>query len=122
MNLVERWFGHLDNKAIRCGIFLSVADLQAPIEAFSRSVIRIRNPSCGPPPSNRSRRNSPVVVKIQERIKQGCYRPKVQKAGERTCLVIFEDITLAPYRSRKIFHKSRNICWESEIYCPKLEI
>src|ERR1022692_2670320 len=34
MNLVERWFGHLDNKAIRRGVFLSVADLQTSIEAF----------------------------------------------------------------------------------------
>jgi transposase len=34
MNLVERWFGHLDNKAFRRGVFLSVADLQASIEAF----------------------------------------------------------------------------------------
>ncbi len=34
MNLVERWFGHLDNKAIRRGVSLSVADLQASIEAF----------------------------------------------------------------------------------------
>jgi len=34
MNLVERWFGHLDNKAIRRGVFLSVADLQASISAF----------------------------------------------------------------------------------------
>ena len=29
MNLVERWFGHLDNKAIKRGVFLSVEDLQA---------------------------------------------------------------------------------------------
>jgi transposase len=34
MNPVERWFGHLDSKAIRRGVFLSVADLQAAIEAF----------------------------------------------------------------------------------------
>ena len=34
LNLVERWFGHLDDKAIRRGVFLSVADLQASIEAF----------------------------------------------------------------------------------------
>jgi hypothetical protein len=34
MNLVERWFGHLDNKAIKRGIFRSVADLQASIAAF----------------------------------------------------------------------------------------
>jgi transposase len=34
LNLVERWFGHLDSKAIRRGVFLSVAHLQASIEAF----------------------------------------------------------------------------------------
>src|SRR5713101_1440865 len=34
MNLVERWFGHLDNKAIRRGVFRSVADLQASIQSF----------------------------------------------------------------------------------------
>ncbi len=37
LNLVERWFGHLDNKAIRRGVFRSVADLQASIEAFLTS-------------------------------------------------------------------------------------
>lgn len=34
MNLVERWFGHLDNKAIQRGVFLSVDDLQAAIAAL----------------------------------------------------------------------------------------
>jgi transposase len=37
MNLVERWFGHLDHKAIRRGVFLSVADLKASIEAFVKA-------------------------------------------------------------------------------------
>ena len=34
MKLVERWFGHLDSKAIKRGVFFSVADLQACIAAF----------------------------------------------------------------------------------------
>ena len=34
LNLVERWFGHLDSKAIRRGVFRSVADLQASIDSF----------------------------------------------------------------------------------------
>jgi transposase len=34
LNLVERWFGHLDSKAIRRRVFLSVADLESSIEAF----------------------------------------------------------------------------------------
>jgi hypothetical protein len=37
LNLVERWFGHLDIKAIRRGVFRSVADLQASIEAFLKA-------------------------------------------------------------------------------------
>jgi transposase len=34
LNLVERWFGHLDGKAIRRGVFRSVEDLQAAINGF----------------------------------------------------------------------------------------
>jgi transposase/DNA-binding CsgD family transcriptional regulator len=34
LNLVERWFGHLDQKAIRRGVFRSVEDLKAAIDAF----------------------------------------------------------------------------------------
>ena len=34
LNLVERWFGHLDQKAIRRGVFRSVDDLKASIDAF----------------------------------------------------------------------------------------
>ena len=34
LNLVERWFGELDNKAIRRGVFRSVEDLKASIDAF----------------------------------------------------------------------------------------
>lgn len=34
LNLVERWFGQLDQKAIRRGVFRSVEDLKASIDAF----------------------------------------------------------------------------------------
>jgi transposase len=34
LNLVERWFGHLDQKAIRRGVFRSVEDLKVAIDAF----------------------------------------------------------------------------------------
>ena len=34
LNLVERWFGQLDQKAIRRGVFRSVEDLKASINAF----------------------------------------------------------------------------------------
>ena len=34
LNLVERWFGALTQKALRRGIFLSVSDLQEAIQSF----------------------------------------------------------------------------------------
>jgi len=34
LNLVERWFAELTRKALRRGVFFSVSDLQAAIEAF----------------------------------------------------------------------------------------
>jgi len=34
LNVVERWFGHLDGKAIRRGVFRGVEDLQAAINRF----------------------------------------------------------------------------------------
>jgi hypothetical protein len=37
MNLVERWFGHLDSEAIRRGVFLSAADLQAALQAWNQN-------------------------------------------------------------------------------------
>ena len=37
LNFVERWFGHLEGKAIRRGVFRSVEDLEASIDAFLRA-------------------------------------------------------------------------------------
>jgi hypothetical protein len=37
LNLVERWFRELDDKAIRRGVFPSVGDLKAATEAFLAS-------------------------------------------------------------------------------------
>lgn len=37
LNLVERWFGHLDQKAIRRGMFRSVNELQSAINAFLKA-------------------------------------------------------------------------------------
>ena len=62
MNLIERWFGHLDNKAIRRGVFLSWPTCKRQSRRFSPLGIRIPNPSCGPRPSNPSRKSSTAVA------------------------------------------------------------
>jgi transposase len=50
LNLVERWFREITDKAIRRGSFASVPDLIAAIEEFIRVHNDNPNPSCGPPP------------------------------------------------------------------------
>ena len=40
LNLVERWFGESDGKAIRRGVFRSVEDLQTAIDAFLQGLER----------------------------------------------------------------------------------
>ena len=56
LNLVERWFGELSEKAIRRGSFVSVPDLQQAIERFLDAVEPNPNRSCGGPPSRKSSR------------------------------------------------------------------
>jgi hypothetical protein len=79
MNLVERWFCHLDNKAIRRGVFLSVADLQASIEAF----LKARNQD--PKPFVWTETVESIQEKLTrcrqtlEQIKPGCTSPKSRK-------------------------------------------
>jgi hypothetical protein len=56
LNLVERWFGELDAKAISRGVFRSVEDLRASIDEFLK--IWNENPKPFVWTANPSRRNS----------------------------------------------------------------
>jgi transposase len=47
LNLVERWFRELDDKAIRRGVFPSVEDLEAAIKHFWPRGTTTRSRSCG---------------------------------------------------------------------------
>lgn len=82
MNLVERWFGHLDNKAIKRGVFLSVADLQESIAAF----LRVWNES--PQPYVWTATVDSIQEKLSrcrrtlEQIQPGCTTPKRTKQSK----------------------------------------
>ena len=54
VNMVERFFGKLTDKAIRRGIFKSVPDLIAAIEAYLQRPTTIPTRSCGPRQPTRS--------------------------------------------------------------------
>ena len=58
LNLIERWFAELSQKAVRRGAFRSVRDLQRCIDAFLPRGTQTQRPSCGQPVSNASLRRS----------------------------------------------------------------
>jgi hypothetical protein len=84
LNLVERWFGHLDDKAIRRGVFLSVADLESATEAFLLSWNQ------NPKPFVRTATVESIQEKLArcrrtlEQIQPGCTIPKSRKRKKST--------------------------------------
>ena len=64
LNLVERWFRELTEKALRRGVFPSVPDLVAAIDAFLEAHTRTPSHSSGRPPWRRSWRRSDAVKRF----------------------------------------------------------
>jgi transposase len=81
LNLVERWFRELTDKAIRRGSFVSVPDLEKAIEEF----LAAWNES--PKPFLWTATVDDIMKKIEraraklEQIKPGCAQPRGKKAG-----------------------------------------
>ena len=78
-NLVERWFGHLDNKAIRRGVFRSVADLQASIAAFLKAWNDDPQPFVWTATVESIQEKLNRCRRTLERIQPGCTRAKPRK-------------------------------------------
>src|SRR5438105_15965877 len=79
MNLVERWFGHLDNKAIRRGVFLSVADLQASIATFLKVWNENPQPFVWTATVESIQEKLTRCRRTLEQIQPGCTSPKSRK-------------------------------------------
>ena len=79
LNLVERWFGHLDNKAIRRGVFLSVPDLKASIEAFIKTWNQNPQPFVWTATIESIQEKLNRCRQTLEKIKPGCTIPKARK-------------------------------------------
>lgn len=82
LNLVERWFGHLDNKAIRRGVFLSVADLQAAIAAFVKAWNLAPKPFVWTATVQSIQEKLSRCRRTLEQIQPGCTSPKVRSRKE----------------------------------------
>jgi transposase len=83
LNLVERWFGELTRKRIRCGSFGSVADLQKAIEEFLTAWNE------NPKPFVWTATVESIVGKLSrcrqtlEQIQPGCTLPRQRKAKRK---------------------------------------
>ena len=81
LNLVERWFRELTEKAIRRGSFVSVPDLKQAIEAFMQAWNK------NPKPFIWSATVEDIIKKIDrarvkmEQIKPGSTQPRGKKKG-----------------------------------------
>jgi transposase len=79
MNLVESWFGHLDNKAIKRGAFLSVEDLQASIAAFLDAWNKSPKPFVWTATVESIQEKLTRCRRTLEQIQPGCTSPKPRK-------------------------------------------
>ncbi len=84
LNLVERWFGELSEKAIRCGSFVRVPDLQEAIARFLEAWNQ------KPKPFIWTAKVDEIMKKIEraraklEAIKPGCTQPRGKKKAAGT--------------------------------------
>src|SRR6202162_3877855 len=79
LNLVERWFGHLDSKAIRRGVFRSVADLQASIDEFLKAWNQDPQPFVWTATVESIQEKLKRCRRSLEQIQPGCTRRKSRK-------------------------------------------
>lgn len=88
LNLVERWFGELTDKRIRCGTFISVADLVAAIDEYLGAW------NTNPKPFVWTATVESIVEKLSrckqtlEKIQPGCTLPRSRKTKKNntSCL------------------------------------
>ena len=82
LNLIERWFGELTQKAVRRGVFLSVPDLVQAIEDFLLAWNK------NPKPFVWTAKLEEILKKIErararlEAIEPGCTQPRRRRKGE----------------------------------------
>jgi hypothetical protein len=76
---VERWFGELDSKAIRRGVFRSVEDLEASIDAFLKAWNQDPQPYVWTATVESITEKLSRCRRTLEKIQPGCTRPRSRK-------------------------------------------
>src|SRR5206468_1919595 len=94
LNLVERWFRELTEKAIRRGSFVSVPELNRAIEAFLQAWNQTPSRSSGAPLSKRSSKRSIARGRRWSRSSPDPPSPRAKRRGF-CCKGYIRDIPLA---------------------------
>jgi hypothetical protein len=81
LNLVERWFEELSEKAIRRGSFVSVPDLERAIENFLAAWNENPNPFVWTATVEQIMKKIERARAKLEEMKPGCTQPRGRKAG-----------------------------------------
>ena len=79
LNLVERWFGELDSKAIRRGVFRGVKDLEASIHAFLKAWNQDPRPYVWTATVESITKKLSRCRRTLEKIQPGCTSPRSRK-------------------------------------------
>lgn len=79
LNLVERWFGELTAKAVRCGSFASVTDLETAIALFLEAWNENPNPFVWTATVESIQTKLARCRQTLEQIKPGCTAPRSRK-------------------------------------------
>ena len=88
LNLVERWFGELTQKAVRNGAFKSVSDLQAAIDEFIETWNEKPRPFIWTASVESIMNKIEKCRKTLEAIEPGCTRPKLKKRKEKAAKAV----------------------------------
>ena len=79
LNLVERWFGVLDDKAMRRGVFRSVADLKVAIDEFLTAWNKNPKPFVWTATVESITEKLSRCRRTLEQIQPGCTSPRTRK-------------------------------------------
>jgi transposase len=82
LNIVERWFGQLDDKAIRRGVFRSVDDLKAAIAAFLTAWNKKPKPFVWTATVDSIMQKLSRCRQTLEKIQPGCTSPRARRRKE----------------------------------------
>jgi transposase/transcriptional regulator with XRE-family HTH domain len=87
LNLVERWFGELTAKAVRCGSFASVADLQSAIAGFLEAWNENPKPFLWTATIESIQAKLARCRQTLEQIKPGCTAPRTRKKKAKSPVI-----------------------------------